>query len=297
MERLSNDNKTSFNVFLINTLHDYESDMIKLEKLFKDLRYNVYGAISNVTYKKLKQRLGVFKEKIHGNISCFIFYGKGFGDYILTTDNCAIHVDEIRRDLNYPILYTSPHFFIRNICYYYPLPHITFLDKEVFTSGCMLKIGQKDEFTLDKVVSSFNVASLLNLCQKAIFSEKERLFQHIKELPKTLAKSVDDYIKIQNWRRKKFQYKSLEIETFRTTDLSILTNALQQVFIENQAQDLHFKHFPSLNFWNFGCILHDMEYIVNRICIERDSFGPICISGVFSLYPICVSALPSKYWV
>ena len=62
MGRLSNDNKTSFNVFLINTLQDYESDMIKLEKLFKDLRYNVYGAISNVTYKKLKQTLGVFKD-------------------------------------------------------------------------------------------------------------------------------------------------------------------------------------------------------------------------------------------
>ena len=80
---------------LINNLEGCKPDMDKLKSLFDSLGYIVIGPILDVTYIKLKEVIKEFKERDHDNSAFIIFYGDGFGDYIVTSDHYAVHLNEL----------------------------------------------------------------------------------------------------------------------------------------------------------------------------------------------------------
>ena len=106
---------------LINNLEGCESDMEKLTELYTSQNYKVYGPVSNVTYKMLKETLKEFRNINHGDNAIIIFYGYGFDDFIVTTDHYAVTFGEINRefnDSNCPSLRNKPKIFIINICFF-----------------------------------------------------------------------------------------------------------------------------------------------------------------------------------
>ena len=219
------------NVFLINTIENFDIEMLFLEKLFKNLGYEICGVVKNVTYEKLIQSVRFFKQKIHNKATIFIYYGWGFSysNFIVTSDNYAIHLDEIKREFNYPIPYVNPHLFIQNICLLRDTKDIVFLDptKENWNQHCR-QIIQEDK-------SKFNAPALHNLCKKIIFNAKERLFNKcVQELPTTLMNDTREYIKIQNWINRKFMSNFFVVETPSIEDLSLLTCALSEIFSETE---------------------------------------------------------------
>ena len=68
--------------------------MDTLRDVFTDMKY--VRTESNVTGDRLKRVINEFQKVNHGDSAFIIFYGHGTTDHIVTSDNHAIHVEDLQ---------------------------------------------------------------------------------------------------------------------------------------------------------------------------------------------------------
>ncbi|KAK4324212.1 hypothetical protein Pmani_005214 [Petrolisthes manimaculis] len=107
---------------IINNLQpSCSQDEEKLADVFSRLGYQIQGPFSNLTRDELLQKVSHLKELTEESSVIIVYYGKGFEDYLITSDNRAVAYQELfstLNDDNCPNLAGRPKIFIFNICFY-----------------------------------------------------------------------------------------------------------------------------------------------------------------------------------
>ncbi|KAK4327535.1 hypothetical protein Pmani_002016 [Petrolisthes manimaculis] len=107
---------------IINNLQpNCSQDVEKLADVFSRLGYQIQGPFSNLTRDELLQKVSHLKELTEESSVIIVYYGKGLGDYLITSDNRAVAYQELFSTLNNdncPNLSGRPKIFIFNICFY-----------------------------------------------------------------------------------------------------------------------------------------------------------------------------------
>ncbi|KAK3869915.1 hypothetical protein Pcinc_024810 [Petrolisthes cinctipes] len=107
---------------IINNLQPgCSQDVEKLADVFSRLGYQIQGPLSNLTRNELLKKVSHLKELTEESSVIVVYYGKGFKDYLITSDNRAVAYQELfstLNDNNCPNLAGRPKIFIFNICFY-----------------------------------------------------------------------------------------------------------------------------------------------------------------------------------
>ncbi|KAK3863251.1 hypothetical protein Pcinc_030953 [Petrolisthes cinctipes] len=107
---------------IINNLQPgCSQDVQKLADVFSRLGYKIQGPFSNLTRNEVLKKVSHLKELTEESSVIVVYYGKGFEDYLITSDSRAVAYQELFYTLNdnsCPNLAGRPKIFIFNICFY-----------------------------------------------------------------------------------------------------------------------------------------------------------------------------------